>query len=86
MLTSDQKTATFMAVPVYDLSGGNWRKAMAEPRTCEEIGRRLDDLACEYTKTAKEDPRHIEIENEISALSLQRYILQRLLERDHREH
>ena len=59
---------------------------MAEPRTCEEIGRRLDDLAGEYTKTAKEDPRHNEIENEISALSLKRYILQKLLERDHREH
>ena len=59
---------------------------MAEPRTCEEIGQRLDDLAGEYTKTTKDDPRHIEIENEISALSLQRYILQKLLERSHRDH
>ena len=59
---------------------------MAEPRTCEEIGQRLDDLAGEYTKTTKDDPRHIVIENEISALSLQRYILQKLLERSHRDH
>jgi len=59
---------------------------MAEPRTCEEIGRRLEDLAGEYTRTAKEDPRHTEIENEISALSLERYILQKLLEHSHREH
>ena len=59
---------------------------MAEPRTCEEIGLRLDNLACEYTQTLNEDPRHTEIENEISALCLQRYILQKLLERDRREH
>ena len=59
---------------------------MAEPRTCEEIGLRLDHLACEYIQTLNEDPRHTEIENEISALYLQRYILQKLLERDRREH
>jgi len=59
---------------------------MAEPRTCEEIGLRLNDLACEYTQILNEDPRHVEIENEISALCLQRYILQKLTERDSREH
>ena len=59
---------------------------MAEPRTFEEIGLRLNDLASEYTQTLNEDPRHVEIENEISVLYLQRYILQRLIERDHREH
>jgi hypothetical protein len=59
---------------------------MAEPRTFEEIGLRLNDLTCEYTQTLDEDPRHVEIENEISVLYLQRYILQKLLERDHREH
>ena len=58
---------------------------MAEPRTFEEIGLRLNDLACEYTQTLNEDPRHVEIENEISVLYLQRYILQRLIERDRRE-
>jgi hypothetical protein len=58
---------------------------MAEPRTCEEIGLRLNDLANEYTQTLNEDPRHVEIENEISVLYLQRYILQRLIERDRRE-
>jgi hypothetical protein len=59
---------------------------MAEPRTFEEIGLRLNDLANEYTQTLNEDPRHVEIENEISVLYLQRYILQRLIERDRREH
>ena len=59
---------------------------MAEPRTSEEIGLRLNDLANEYTQTLNEDPRHVEIENEISVLYLQRYILQRLIERDRREH
>ena len=59
---------------------------MAEPRTFEEIGLRLNDLACEYTQTLNEDPRHVEIENEISALFLQRYILQKLIERNRREH
>ena len=59
---------------------------MAEPRTFEEIGLRLNDLACEYTQTLNEDTRHVEIENEISVLYLQRYILQRLIERDRREH
>ena len=59
---------------------------MAEPRTFEEIGLCLNDLAFEYTQTLNEDPRHVEIENEISVLYLQRYILQRLIERDHREH
>ena len=80
------KTAAFMAVPAYDLSAVNWRKTMAEPSTCEEIGLRLSDLACEYSQTLNDDPRHIEIENEISALCLQRYILQRLIDRDRREH
>ena len=58
---------------------------MVEPRTFEEIGLRLNDLACEYTQILNEDPRHVEIENEISVLYLQRYILQRLIERDRRE-
>ena len=58
---------------------------MADLRTCEEIGLRLNDLACEYTQTLNEDPRHVELENEISALCLQRYMLQRLIERDRRE-
>ena len=75
-----------MAVPAYDLSAVNWGKTMAESRTCEEIGLRLNDLANEYTQTLIEDPRHVEIENEISVLYLQRYILQRLIERDRREH
>ena len=59
---------------------------MTELRTYEEIGSHLDALACEYTQIPSEDPRHVEIENEISVLYLQRYILQRLIERDRREH
>ena len=57
---------------------------MAEPRTFEEIGLRLNDLACEYTQTLNEDPCRVEIENEISALYLQRYILEEIMERDQR--
>jgi hypothetical protein len=57
---------------------------MTELRTYEEIGSHLDALACEYTQIPSEDPRHVEIENEISALCLQRYILQRFINREER--
>jgi hypothetical protein len=50
-------------------------EGMTELRTAEKIRLRMDELAHQYTKTPKEDPRRGDIASEMSALGLQRQIL-----------
>jgi hypothetical protein len=62
---------------LYDRSGADWEQAMMQLTTSEEIRLRMDELAHEYIKTPKEDPRRGDIASEISALCLQRQILRK---------
>jgi len=76
--TSEQKTAG-ISRSVVRPSVAQTGEGMTEPRTSDEIRLRIDELSHEYTKTPKEDPRRGDIASEISALSLQRQILQILI-------